>query len=70
MFARKYTRRPSTNVRLMSSSDTQAIRSSINFISSVQGKPPTLAQDGGAHRYSRAFKEIVDACLAKNPSKR
>lgn len=40
------------------------------FLSSVQGKPPTLDREGGVHHYSRAFKEIVDACLAKHPSKR
>jgi serine/threonine-protein kinase OSR1/STK39 len=45
-------------------------RLSTHFLSSVQGKPPTLAREGGVHRYSRAFKEIVDACLTKDPSKR
>jgi serine/threonine-protein kinase OSR1/STK39 len=40
------------------------------LLQTVQGKPPTLAREGGVHRYSRAFKEIVDACLTKDPSKR
>ncbi|KAH0838492.1 kinase-like domain-containing protein [Lanmaoa asiatica] len=40
------------------------------LLQTVQGKPPTLDREGGIHRYSRAFKEIVDACLAKDPSKR
>ncbi|KAF8446161.1 kinase-like domain-containing protein [Boletus edulis BED1] len=40
------------------------------LLQTVQGKSPTLDREGGVHRYSRAFKEIVDACLAKDPSKR
>ncbi|KAG9314560.1 kinase-like domain-containing protein [Chiua virens] len=36
----------------------------------VQGKSPTLDRKGGFHHYSHGFKEIVDACLAKNPSER
>jgi len=40
------------------------------LLETVQGSSPTLLREGGVHRYSRAFKDIVDACLAKNPSKR
>ncbi|KAF9229542.1 kinase-like protein, partial [Gyrodon lividus] len=36
----------------------------------VQGKPPTLDREGGVYHYSGAFKDIVDACLVKDPSKR
>jgi len=39
-------------------------------LSSVQGKPPKLNSVGGVHQYSRAFKDVVDACLVKDPSKR
>ncbi|KAG2146509.1 kinase-like domain-containing protein [Suillus bovinus] len=35
-----------------------------------QGKPPKFDSVGGVHRYSRAFKDVVDACLVKDPSKR
>ncbi|KIJ68618.1 hypothetical protein HYDPIDRAFT_179692 [Hydnomerulius pinastri MD-312] len=40
------------------------------LLQTVQGKPPTLDREGGVHRYSRAFKDIVDACLVKDPAKR
>lgn len=36
----------------------------------VQGAPPTLDREGGVHKYSRAFKEVVERCLAKDPSLR
>ncbi|KAH0590342.1 hypothetical protein H2248_000498 [Termitomyces sp. 'cryptogamus'] len=36
----------------------------------IQDDPPTLDRDGGAYKYSRAFKEIVESCLVKDPSKR
>ncbi|KAH9050453.1 kinase-like domain-containing protein [Lactarius hengduanensis] len=36
----------------------------------VQGEPPTLDREGGVHKYSRAFKEIVERCLVKDPSLR
>lgn len=36
----------------------------------VQGKPPTLDRESGVHRYSQTFKDIVDACLTKDPAKR
>lgn len=40
------------------------------LLQTVQGVPPTLDRAGGEYKYSRAFKEIVDACLVKDPSKR
>ncbi|KAI9444993.1 kinase-like domain-containing protein [Lactarius indigo] len=36
----------------------------------VQGAPPTLDREGGVHKYSRAFKEVVERCLVKDPSLR
>lgn len=40
------------------------------LLQTVQGKPPKLDSVGGLHQYSRAFKDVVDACLVKDPSKR
>lgn len=40
------------------------------LLQTVQGKPPKLDSVGGVHQYSRAFKDVVDACLVKDPSKR
>lgn len=40
------------------------------LLQTVQGKPPKLDSVGGLHKYSRAFKEVVDACLVKDPTKR
>lgn len=31
---------------------------------------PTLEREGANHKYSKEFKEIVDSCLAKDPSQR
>ncbi|KAI0257345.1 kinase-like domain-containing protein [Lactifluus subvellereus] len=36
----------------------------------VQAAPPTLDREGGVYKYSRAFKEIVERCLVKDPSLR
>ncbi|KAF8807266.1 kinase-like protein [Phlegmacium glaucopus] len=36
----------------------------------IQEDPPTLDREDGVYKYSRAFKEIVDSCLVKDPSKR
>ncbi|KAI0004123.1 kinase-like domain-containing protein [Russula compacta] len=36
----------------------------------VEAAPPTLDREGGVHKYSRAFKEIVERCLVKDPSLR
>ncbi|KAI9298895.1 kinase-like protein [Neoconidiobolus thromboides FSU 785] len=32
--------------------------------------PPTLDRDNSKHKYSKAFKEMIDSCLNKDPSKR
>ena len=42
----------------------------ITFDSSIQEDPPTLDREGGVYKYSRAFKDVVDSCLVKDPSKR
>ncbi|KAG6896286.1 hypothetical protein C0992_009336 [Termitomyces sp. T32_za158] len=36
----------------------------------IQDDPPMLDRDGGTYKYSRAFKEMVESCLVKDPSKR
>lgn len=36
----------------------------------LQEDSPSLDRQGGTFKYSRAFKEMVDSCLAKDPSKR
>ncbi|KXN83614.1 Serine/threonine-protein kinase fray2 [Leucoagaricus sp. SymC.cos] len=36
----------------------------------IHDAPPTLDREGGTHKYSRAFKELIDSCLEKDPSKR
>ncbi|RDB29513.1 Serine/threonine-protein kinase fray2 [Hypsizygus marmoreus] len=40
------------------------------LLRTIQDDPPTLDRDGGTYKYSRAFKEVVDSCLVKDPSKR
>ncbi|KAJ7785902.1 kinase-like domain-containing protein [Mycena metata] len=40
------------------------------LLKTIQEAPPTLDREGGTYKYSRAFKEIVDSCLIKDPSKR
>ncbi|KAJ7081983.1 kinase-like domain-containing protein, partial [Mycena crocata] len=40
------------------------------LLRTIQEAPPSLDRDGGTFKYSRAFKEIVDSCLVKDPSKR
>ena len=37
---------------------------------SIQDAPPTLDREGGTYKYSRAFKEMVESCLVKDPSQR
>lgn len=32
--------------------------------------PPTLDRDHTKYKYTRAFKEMIDLCLHKDPSKR
>jgi len=36
----------------------------------VQEEPPTLDRGGGQFKYSKAFKEVIESCLMKDPSKR
>ncbi|CAE6455575.1 unnamed protein product [Rhizoctonia solani] len=36
----------------------------------LQEDAPTLDRNNGTHKYSKAFKEFIDSCLAKDPSKR
>ncbi|KAJ3003394.1 hypothetical protein HKX48_001780 [Thoreauomyces humboldtii] len=36
----------------------------------LQNEPPTLDRDSTKFRYSRVFKEMIDTCLVKDPSKR
>ncbi|KAF8736732.1 hypothetical protein AX14_014055 [Amanita brunnescens Koide BX004] len=40
------------------------------LLRTVQEDPPTIDRENGTFKYSRQFKEIVDRCLAKDPSKR
>jgi serine/threonine protein kinase len=32
--------------------------------------PPTLDRDKTKHKYSKTFKEMIDMCLQKDPTKR
>ncbi|KAH8086656.1 kinase-like protein [Cristinia sonorae] len=36
----------------------------------VTNTPPTLDREAGPHKYSRAFQEMVERCLNKDPSQR
>ncbi|KAF7310615.1 STE/STE20/FRAY protein kinase [Mycena chlorophos] len=40
------------------------------LIKTIREAPPTLDREGGANKYSQSFKEFVDSCLVKDPSKR
>ncbi|KAF8168254.1 kinase-like domain-containing protein [Crassisporium funariophilum] len=40
------------------------------LLKTIQEDPPALDREGGTYKYSRAFKEVVDSCLIKDPSKR
>jgi len=44
----------------------------LNYYSnfSVQDAPPKFDREGGVHKYSRAFKDMVESCLVKDPTKR
>ncbi|KAJ9059493.1 hypothetical protein DSO57_1001566 [Entomophthora muscae] len=33
-------------------------------------EPPTLDRDQAKHKYSKSFKDMIDSCLSKDPSKR
>lgn len=37
---------------------------------SIREDPPTLDREGGNYKYSRAFKEVVEKCLVKDPTQR
>ncbi|KAJ2928823.1 hypothetical protein H1R20_g8209, partial [Candolleomyces eurysporus] len=40
------------------------------LLRTLREEPPTLNRDGSSYKYTRAFKEMVDSCLVKDPSKR
>ncbi|KAF9515387.1 hypothetical protein BS47DRAFT_1256322, partial [Hydnum rufescens UP504] len=40
------------------------------LMKTLQNASPTLDRVGGANKYSRALKEIIDSCLSKDPSLR
>ncbi|KAJ2920280.1 hypothetical protein MD484_g71, partial [Candolleomyces efflorescens] len=40
------------------------------LLRTLREDPPTLNRDGSSYKYTRAFKEMVDSCLVKDPSKR
>ena len=42
----------------------------LRFGHSVQDEPPSFAREGGAYKYSKAFKDIIDSCLIKDPALR
>lgn len=37
---------------------------------SIRDESPTLDREGGTFKYSRAFKEMIDSCLVKDPAER
>lgn len=36
----------------------------------LSSDPPTLVRETAKHKYSRTFKDMIDLCLNKDPSKR
>ncbi|KAH8835916.1 kinase-like domain-containing protein [Flagelloscypha sp. PMI_526] len=40
------------------------------LLKTIQDDPPTLDREGGIHKYSRSFKEVVEKCLVKDPTLR
>lgn len=36
----------------------------------LSNDPPTLDRDSTKHRYSKLFKEMIDSCLQKDPTRR
>ncbi|KDQ13713.1 hypothetical protein BOTBODRAFT_366141 [Botryobasidium botryosum FD-172 SS1] len=40
------------------------------LMKTLQDAPPSVDRGGGLHKYSRAFKEVIDSCLAKDPALR
>jgi serine/threonine-protein kinase OSR1/STK39 len=57
-----------TFVLFLTSFYSATLLTDISF--SLQEDAPTLDRDGGTYKYSRAFKEMIDSCLLKDPSKR
>jgi serine/threonine-protein kinase OSR1/STK39 len=41
-----------------------------NIRSRIQDPPPVLDREGGPFKYSKAFQEVVESCLVKDPSQR
>jgi serine/threonine-protein kinase OSR1/STK39 len=42
----------------------------VHWFTRVQDAPPTFERQGGQYKYSKAFKEIVESCLVKDPARR
>jgi len=40
------------------------------LLRTVQDEPPSFSREGGQYKYSKAFKEMVESCLAKDPATR
>ncbi|KAK0208447.1 kinase-like domain-containing protein [Desarmillaria ectypa] len=40
------------------------------LLKTIQEAAPTLDRDGGTYKYSRAFQEMVESCLVKDPIQR
>ncbi|KAF8592075.1 kinase-like protein [Ramaria rubella] len=40
------------------------------FMKTIQDAPPILDREGGQFKYSKAFKEVIQSCLTKDPSER
>ncbi|KLO20473.1 kinase-like protein, partial [Schizopora paradoxa] len=40
------------------------------LLRTVQDAPPPFQREGGQYKYSKAFKEIVESCVAKDPAAR
>jgi len=36
----------------------------------LQKEPPTLDRDQASHKFTKTFKEMIDSCLVKDPTKR
>jgi len=36
----------------------------------LQNEPPTLDRDQASHKFTKTFKEMIDSCLIKDPTKR
>ena len=49
---------------------SRATHKCIAHMNRVQDKSPTLDTRTTRHRYSRALKEMIDSCLAKDPAQR